>query len=435
MIGLSLGGTLGLGIVLLALHLLSVTLTKALRFYSPSRLEEVCRKMGRPTRAEDVARTDERTERASEVLAVVTGLSLAALLGVTVGRHVDADEPYLPFEMVLIIALGVSAAGYVLAGVLGRAFPEWVLDRLWPAARSIRLVTGSLAYGVRQFERFVESLATPRGAEPRPASLEVEIPSDSDHPEETEPELPEETVELIQRAVELCRRDVSELMTPRSKILMLPSTVSARVAARTFHDSGRSRIPIYGENHDDILGILYAKDLFPQLTDAPSLDAVSPAKLVRPAHIVPETKGAYDLLQEMRKHRTHMAVVIDEYGVVVGLISLEDLVEELVGPIDDEHDQPAPPNPVVSLGGSRFEVDGGLGIDELNEIMNLHLPTDGDYQTVGGLAFHALGRVPEPGATFRVDGVEFQVVEIADHSIRRVRIDVRPATTIGTGSS
>jgi CBS domain containing-hemolysin-like protein len=161
-------------------------------------------------------------------------------------------------------------------------------------------------------------------------------------------------------------------------------------------------------------------------------DAVSPRKLVRPAYFVPETKSAYDLLQEFREQRTQIAIVLDEYGGVSGLITLEDLLEELVGPIDDEHDEPTPTDPVVPLGGSRYEVDAALAVEELNERLGLRLPTDADFQTVGGLAFHALGRVPEPGATFRFDGIEFSVVEIADHSIRRLRLDLQPAAAVGS---
>jgi CBS domain containing-hemolysin-like protein len=426
-VGLNLAGAFVLGLILLALHLLSVTLTRALRTYSPSRLEERCRRSGRPGRADEVGQSEERTERATEMLAVLTGLALAALLGVAVGRHVDANEPYLPFESVLAIALGISAAGYVLAGVLGRVFPEPVIDIVWPAARWVRLTAGWLACAMRQFERLVEYLATPRGAEPRPASVEVEIPPDADHPEDDEPDIPDSTRTLLQRAVEMTRRDVVELMTPRSRMVMLPSTVTARAAMRAINDTGKSRVPLYGENHDDIVGVLYAKDLFAEITEAPSAEGVVPSKLARPVHFVPETKNAHDLLQEMRGRRTQLAIVLDEFGAITGLVTLEDLVEELVGPIDDEHDEPTPADPVVSLGGTRYEVDAALSLDDLNERMDLRLPTDGDFQTVGGLAFHSLGRVPEPGATFRVEGIEFQILEIADHSIRRVRIDLQPA--------
>jgi CBS domain containing-hemolysin-like protein len=421
--GLSLGIWLALGLPLLALHLVSVTLTKALRTYSRSRLEEVCAARGHPQRAEAIAHGDKWLERSAESLAVLTGLALAALLGVTTDRVI----PGLALQAVVAIALAVGAFGYVLAGVIGRVFAEAVLDALWPASAVLRVLTSPLTFGSRLVEALAYRLTGGGDADPRPASVEVEIPADGDHPEDGETDLPESTRELLRRAVELTRRDVAEIMTPRSAIVMLPASVSARTAAGVFRATGKSRIPIFGENRDDILGILYAKDLFPLMTDESGPEAVVPRKLVRPAYCIPETKNAYELLDEFRSKRTQIAIVLDEYGGVAGLITLEDLLEELVGPIDDEHDIPTPKDAVVPLGGSSYEVDATLPLELLNERLGLHLPTDGDFLTVGGLAFHTLGRLPEPGTTFRHNGVEFTILEVADHSIRRVRVDLHPA--------
>src|SRR5262249_42051907 len=134
----------------------------------------------------------------------------------------------------------------------------------------------------------------------------------------------------------------------------------------------------------------------------------------------------YELLDEFRSRRTQIAIVLDEYGSVAGLITLEDLLEELVGTIDDEHDVPSQADPLVSLGQTRYEVDATVELDLLNERLSLRLPTDGDFLTIGGLALHALGRVPEPGTRFQFSGVEFTVVEIVDHAIRRVRLELQP---------
>jgi magnesium and cobalt exporter, CNNM family len=424
---LNLGGTLSVGLLVLALHLVLVTLTRALRTYSRSRLEDLCARRGHRARADEVAHLNEPTERAAETLAIATGLMLAALLGATA----DRVTPRLTAVAVVGIALAVGALGFVLAETIGRVFAEVVLDAFWPAAGALRTLTAPLLSGAQAIEALVLRIAPKADAAPRPASVEVEIPSGGDHPVLVEADLPGSTRELLQHAVELTQLDVSEIMTPRSAIVALPATVSARVAAQTFRETGRSRIPLFGENRDDIIGILYAKDLFPRMTDAERPDAVMPRKLVRPAYCVPETKNAFDLLEEFRGRRTQIAIVLDEYGGVSGLVTLEDLLEELVGAIDDEHDIPTPEDPVVSLGGTRYEVDAMLSIEQLNERLHLRLPTDGDFLTVGGLAFHALGRLPEPGASFRFERVEFTVTEVHDHSIRRVQIDLQPAATVG----
>jgi CBS domain containing-hemolysin-like protein len=425
-----LGLVAGAGLPALALHWVSVALAKALRTYSRSRLEEVCAARGRPERADAIAHEGERTERAVEGLAVLTGLALAALLGVVTDRL----EPRLATEAVVAIALAVGAVGYVAAGVVGRVYAEGVLDRLWPLAATLRRLMFPLTAVARGAEALAYRRSRRLAAAPRPASVEVEIHSaPPGEAEDIEAELPESARAALERVVELSRLDVSEVMTPGAAILALPATVAAREAARAFVDSGHSRIPLYGEHRDDIIGVLYAKDLFARLLDD-GPDAPSPRVLARPPLFVPETKNAFELLDEFRTRRVQMAIVLDEYGGVAGLITLEDLLEELVGPIDDEHDVPTPADPVVPLGGSRYEVDATVTLEDLNERLDLHLPTDGEFQTVGGLAFHALGRVPEPGATFRHDGVEFTILEVADHSIRRLRLDLQPSAAVGSTS-
>ena len=436
MVSLNLGWTLGLGLPVLALHLVSVTLSRALRTYSRSRLEEVCADRGRPERADQIMHEDERTERSAEAMAVVTGLALAALLGLALAALLGSGPEYVgpahAVEAMIAIALGVGAVGYVMAGVVGRVFAETVLDATWPATGLLRALTSPLTMATHLVEILASRIVRDADAMPRPASVEVEIPSDGGDPEDPEAELPDSTRELLQRAVELTRCVVSDIMTPRSAIVALPASVSARAAAQTFRETGKSRIPLYGESRDDIVGILFAKDLFPRMTDPEGPDAVIPRDLVRPAYGVPESKNAYDLLDELRSQRTQIAIVLDEYGGVSGLISLEDLLEELVGPIDDEHDIPTPEDPVIPLGGSRYEVDAALELELLNDRLRIHLPTDGDFSTVGGFAFHALGRLPEPGDSFRHGGTEFTIIEVVDHSIRRVLIDLQPADAVSS---
>lgn len=417
-----------LGLPLLVLHLLSVTLTRALRTYSRSRLEELCQRRGKPGLAFEIAQKDEATEAAAELLAVITGLMLAALLGVTVDRRV----PAFAIEAVVGIALAVGSVGYVFSGVIGRVFAERVLEAIWPGARALRWSMLPLNWLFRQVERGVERLADPRDSGPRPASVEVEIPADKVDPEDMVTDFPESARELLRHAVTLTHRDVSELMTPRARLVWLPETVTASTAARVFHDTGKSRVPLYGENHDDVVGVLYAKDLFAAITASGGTEEVVPRKLARRALCVPDTKNAYAMLGELRAKRTQIALVVDEYGGVAGIVTLEDLLEALVGDIDDEHDIPKSREPVVPLGGSRFAVEADLSVEELNDRLGLRLPTDEGYATVGGLAFSTLGRVPEAGATFRAQGVEFQVAEVANHAILRLTLDLQPAATVAS---
>ena len=425
MSGLSLGVSLGIATLALSLHVISVALTRALRTYSRSRLDAVCAAAGRAGRAAKIAHLDERTERSAEALAVLSGLILAALLGASVAQL----SPKLAGEAVVGIALTVGAIGHVAAGIIGRVHAEVVLDRFWPLADLIRAALAPLTFPARTLEAAAYRLARRDPDSPRPPSVEVELHSATDLPAEgdIDAELSETTRSLVERAVELAHRDVGSIMTPRSAIVALPATTPAREAADIFAASGRSRVPLFGEHRDDIVGILYAKDLFPLLVSSTDPSRVQPRKLARPPMFVPESKNAAEMLQEFRAARVQIAVVLDEYGGVSGLITLEDLLEELVGAIDDEHDVPTPSDLVRPLGGSRYEVDAMVAIEDLNERLHLNLPTDVDYATIGGLAFDVLGRLPEPGDTVRAGGVEFTILEVADHSIRKLSLDLQPA--------
>ena len=328
------------------------------------------------------------------------------------------------FELALLLAVGLTVLVHLSASVVGRVWAETLLDALWPIAAAVRVAALPLTSAADLVETLANRLAGPTDSAPRPASVEVEFLPDSDDPEDAENDLPDSTRSILEHVVALTRRDATEIMTPSSSMVVLPATASAKQAAKTFRDSGLSRIPMFGENRDDILGILYAKDLFPLMTETRDVDSIVPRKLVRPAYFVPETKNANDLMNELRARRSQIAIVLDEYGGVAGLVTLEDLLEALVGPIDDEHDVPTPEDSVVPLGGSRYEVDATVAVEDLNERLGLHLPTNGDFQTVGGFAFNALGRLPAPGESFRSDGVEFTVVEVVDHAIRRMQLEL-----------
>jgi CBS domain containing-hemolysin-like protein len=412
-----------LGLAALVLHVVSIALAKALQSYSNSLLDERLRAHGRSGRAEAVKRFDTKTGQAAEALAVVTGLLLAALVGAGVG--LTGSPPRVQFVISVVLLIGLL--GYVIAGAIGKAFAEAVVDLLWPIAALVRAAAAPLTFGLRNIEYLVQRTSRGYGSVQRPANVQVEVPVERQAGDQgAKPDLPAPARVILQQAVVLTRTDIGELMTPRSSIVSLPSTVSAAEAAATFRRTGLSRVPIYSENRDDIVGILYAKDLFARMTDGRAAPWISPAELVRPAIFVPESKNALELLHEFRDQRRHAALVLDEYGGVAGLITLEDLLEELVGRIDDEHDSPAPADPVRELGDSRYEVDASLTLEELNERLGLRLPTGSEFHTVGGLVFHELGRLPAKGDTLNALGAAFVVVDVSDRTIRRLVIDLAP---------
>jgi CBS domain containing-hemolysin-like protein len=206
---------------------------------------------------------------------------------------------------------------------------------------------------------------------------------------------------MVHSVFELGDTLVREVMVPRTDLVTIERFKTIRQALTLALRSGFSRIPVTGESEDDIVGIVYLKDLVRKThisRDAES-DLVSTG--MRPAVFVPDTKNAGDLLREMQKERNHVAVVIDEYGGTAGIVTIEDILEEIVGEITDEYDRELPP--VEDLGDDRFRVTARLDITDLGELYGLEEYDDEDVETVGGLLAKALGRVPIAGASAEVE--------------------------------
>jgi CBS domain containing-hemolysin-like protein len=227
--------------------------------------------------------------------------------------------------------------------------------------------------------------------------------------------------ELIESIIEFGDTLAREIMVPRPDMVTLSGTDSVTSALDTAIEHGYSRFPVAGESIDEILGIAYTKDLMRVEREGRGDQAVD--DLVRPAHFVPETKPVARLMREMQAGKYHMAVLVDEYGGVAGLVTLEDCIEELIGDIFDEYD--VEDKEVEQLAGGELRVDGGLGIDELNELLHLDLP-DSDWDTVGGFVLGSLGHVPEEHESLEHRGYRFEVEKMEGHRIAQVRVSTNP---------
>jgi CBS domain containing-hemolysin-like protein len=225
---------------------------------------------------------------------------------------------------------------------------------------------------------------------------------------------------------------VREVMVPRTDMVWIESHKTLRQALALALRSGFSRIPVIGDNVDDVLGVLYLKDIIRRTTtDDPAAGGMPVARAMREAGYVPESKPVDDLLREMQAARTHIAIVVDEYGGTAGLVTIEDILEEIVGEITDEYDVGERP-PVEHLDDGSVRVTARLPVEDLGELFGVEVP-DSDVETVGGLLAHALGRVPIPGAAAEVAGLRL-VAEgttgrrnhIDTLLIRRVAVDEGP---------
>ena len=309
-----------------------------------------------------------------------------------------------------VLALALLANIILLGVVVG--FSPRTYGRRNPAATLLAL--GGLLAWVdvlaapqrRLVSRTRRSESAPTDAETREAVNE-DLREMIDEIGETDT-IEDEDREMMRSVVELGQTLVREVMVPRTDMVTIDAHKPASAAMRLFIRSGYSRVPVIGEDADDVRGILYLKDVLRRLAAHPEHEALAVAGFTRDAEYVPEMKPADDLLREMQTGRFHMALAVDEYGGTAGLVTMEDLLEEVVGELTDEHDPELPE--VIEVAPGTYRVPARLALDELGELFDLEIDDD-DVDTVGGLRTKAIGRVPLPGAAGDTQGVHLQAEE------------------------
>ena len=244
-------------------------------------------------------------------------------------------------------------------------------------------------------------------------------------PGSVESELSGEKEEMIRGVFTLSETTVKEVMVPRIDVAFVSLAMNRDEVMEKVADSGHSRLPVYRDTIDNVVGMLYAKDLLPYLRQGRS--DVPLKNILRQAYFIPETKKASDLLPDLQQRRVHMAVVVDEYGGVAGLVTIEDLLEEIVGEIQDEYDVEEPYVEFVS--DTEYVFDARVDLDDLNRLMDVSLPT-GDSDTLGGFIYTELGKVPTVGDQVAFDNMDFTVESVAGRRIKKVRVEVRPQAVV-----
>ena len=299
-----------------------------------------------------------------------------------------------PWWQILLVALVLS----VLVGlVVVRVSPRSLGRR--HAVRVLLALSGLLS-GVATTSRWLTRLAPA----PDAGAHERELQDMVDRVNESAV-IEDEERELIRSVFELGRTLTREVMVPRTDMVTTSRDTSLGKALSLFLRSGFSRVPVTGDSADDLVGVVYFKDVVRVLHAAPGEAGRTVGDVARPAIFVPESKPADDLLREMQASASHMAMVVDEYGGIAGLVTIEDALEEIVGELTDEHDRPEPE--VEDLGEGRLRVPARLGVEELGELFGLDLDDD-DVDTAGGLLAKALGKVPLPGSSADVHGLHLE---------------------------
>ncbi len=391
-----------------------------------------------PARAAELARDGARGARTLQAVAgdVVRHLNLLLLLrllaeltATTLVALVAVDTFGAGWRAALVTAGAMAVVSFVVVGVaprtLGRQHAYAVGRAVAPLVRWLGRALNPLA----SLLILIGNAVTPgRGFREGPFATQVELRELVDLAEQRGVVEHGER-QMIHSVFALGDTIAREVMVPRTEMVWIEDRKTLAQALALFLRSGFSRIPVIGENVDDVLGVLYLKDLIRRIQGAPEARQTPVAELMRPATFVPESKPVDDLLSEMQAARNHLVIVVDEYGGTGGLVTIEDILEEIVGEITDEYDVERPP--VERLADGAVRVTARLPVENLGELFDTDLPTD-EVETVGGLLAQALGRVPIPGSGAQVAGLRL----IAEGTTgRRNRIDTVLVSRVEPGDA
>ncbi len=351
--------------------------------------------------------------------------SLSTMIIVLLTRRAE-----LPIGLLLLfIAVFIVLCAHVLPMLIVRRNPERVLEALLPpfdvVARFLHPLTGPL----------VSLISTDgRGGRPEPGGNGAPSGADPDVKTEGQEAAEEQRLiegderRLLQSIVDFGGTLVREVMTPRPDMVAIPAEATLDELRALFREQEYSRVPVYTENLDNIAGIVFVKDLI-RLTEAETgamrLDR-DLQRLVRPATFVPETKRVPEMLKEFQRKQVQIAIVVDEYGGTAGLVTIEDLLEEIVGEIRDEYDVET--EPIVDEGHGSFVFSAKVNIDEVSDRLAVDIEPDG-FETVGGYVLTRIGRVPAVGESFELDGLQVEVLEAERRRIHKVRVRLVPAAS------
>ncbi len=408
--------------------LLFTTLNLSLRVFSRSKLEERFEQLGMAAAWEPFMMT--RVEYALGA-AVLRSVAVLAMVWAAIYLVDIFDPTRSPWRTV-----GTFAGAWLLLLVFGvalpNAFAKYVGEALivWslPLLRLVRII----CFPAILLQEWLDALmavisgAPPKGSHSYIVELEQEI-LDAVSEGERHGAVDEEEKEMIESVIELADTQVAEIMTPRTDIVALPKDADYAQVREVIRTKGYSRVPIYEETIDAIQGVLYAKDILMREGDGP----FQVAALMRPPMFIPETKPVRELLREFQLQKIHLAIVLDEYGGTAGLVTIEDILEELVGEIADEYEQ-SEPEELLRIDEQTVEMDARMNIHDVNHELELDLPEDQDYDTIGGFVFAQLGRIPKPGEHFMFQKVRFEVLKADPRRVLRLRLHIIPVVEPAT---
>ena len=416
--------TLALWITLLLFVFLAswlAAIERSLLMSSPVGLQHKMEMRGMSSRAMWLS---SRYESVTQSIAFARGICFLAVIA-SVASLLGGFETidYWTFISAIAISGGVLwIFASVIGGAVAAAVPVEMICKSWGMLRFSMILGGIARVPIAVIGEIVRRLTGANLLQQNGSTdVDEQLLKSIEH-SQREGGIPAEAAEMLENVVEFRTTDVGEIMTPRTDVEGIELTDDLQEIRKFVLECGRSRIPVYTENIDHILGILYVKDLVAFFgADANGFNL---RNIVRQPIVVPDTKPVQELLVDFQQSEVHMAVVIDEYGGTAGIVTIEDVIEEIVGEIRDEHDDAAADVPkLVKINDGLIEVDGRYNIDDLNDELSLQLPEDEEYDTLAGFVLAQLGHVPVIGEVLDMKEIRFKTLEASATQIKRLSIE------------
>ncbi len=324
-----------------------------------------------------------------------------------------------------IIALLIfSAFSLAIPQAWAKYSGEVFLSRTYKILAVLTFISSPALYIFRLYDGFIRRLAGVSESTPEEQHEEKQEEFLTDlEQHKTEGALDEEEQEMIENVLELSYSTAVEIMTPRTDIIAIEVNSDLRKVIDTITEAGHTRLPVYEDNIDNIVGCIYAKDLLSEIGKNPADFKLR--EKIREPYFVPETKPLRILLHEFQNQKLHIAVVLDEYGGTAGIVTLEDILEELVGEIADEYEE-SPTSHAKKIDENTIEANARTSIYDLNYEFELNLPEDEDYETLGGFVFSQLGYIPKTGEIFDYQNMKFEITAAEARKIKRIKINKIP---------
>lgn len=399
--------------------------TFALRIFSRAKLQDAFENRSKKDRTDIIAKNAEKLALACSLYRLVFNMCILLLLlaGFATARQSTPEiSDYL--ATFIIAAVIFSIFSLAIPHAWAKYAGEEILSRTYKLLTFFSALAWPILYIFRLYDGLVKRLvgvAETTPEEDREEKQEEFLEGLERH--KIEGIVDEEEQEMIENVLELSDRTADEIMTPRTDVVAVDVNSDLPAILETIKQGGHTRVPVYEENIDNIIGFIYAKDLLAEIgKDAADFNLRSK---LRSAYFVPETKLLRTLLHEFQNQKLHIAVVLDEYGGTAGIVTLEDILEELVGEITDEYEE-KPPEPVRKIDADTIETDARMYVDDLNDQFDLNLPDDEDYDTIGGFVFSRLGYIPKTGESFDYENLKFTISSAEPRRINRLIIQKIP---------